>query len=103
MNDKEKKKLKFMPILKTYSQVDVAMIKSLLEGNVEYYFKDENFMSVRPMLEPTELMVREDYVDEVKELLYDFELNYMAVSLKDDEEEDDLEDDDIDEGDEYLL
>ena len=111
-------KLNFMPILRTYSQVDMAMIKSLLEGNVEYYFKDENFMSIRPMLEPTELMVREDFVDEVKELLHDFELNYMAVSLKDDEtdedadynedydydEDDDFdESDDFDEDDEYIL
>lgn len=103
MSDKNSNNYKFIPILKTFSQVDMAMIKSLLDGNVEYYFKDENFMSVRPMLEPTELMVREDYVDEVKELLYDFELNYMAVSLKDDEEEDDYEDDDYDEDDEYIL
>ena len=73
MNDKDHN-YKFYPILKTFSQVDIAMIKSLLEGNVEYYFKDENFMSIRPLLEPTELMVREDYVDEVKELLKDFEL-----------------------------
>ena len=80
--NRENYNYKFIPILRTFSQVDVAMIKSLLDGNVEYYFKDENFMSVRPMLEPTELMVREDYVDEVRELLKDFELNYMGVSLK---------------------
>ena len=102
MNNKNQN-YKFYPILKTFSQVDIAMIKSLLDGNVEYYFKDEHFMSIRPMLEPTELMVREDYVDEVKELLADFELNYMAVSMKDDEEEDDLEDDDFDEDDEFNL
>ena len=103
MNNKENNNYKFIPVLKTYSQVDMAMIKSLLEGNVEFYFKDENFMSVRPMLEPTELMVREDYVDEVKELLYDYELNYMAVSLKDDMEDDDDLDDDLEEDDEYII
>jgi hypothetical protein len=84
MNKPELKNYKFIQILKTFSQVDIAMIKSLLDGNVDYYFKDETFMSVRPMLEPATLMVREDYVDEVKELLSDFELNYMAVSLKND-------------------
>ena len=98
MNDQDQN-YKFYPILKTFSQVDIAMIKSMLEGNVEFYFKDEHFMSIRPMLEPTELMVRDDYVDEVKELLSDFELNYMAVSIKDDkdEEEDDenFEDDEL--------
>ena len=51
---------KFITILRTFNQVDVAMIKSFLEGNVDYYFKDENFMSVRPLLEPSVLMVRED-------------------------------------------
>lgn len=110
MNNQVNGNFKFIPILKTYSQVDMAMIKSLLDGNVEYYFKDENFMSIRPMLEPAELMVRENYVAEVKELLNDFELNYMAVSLKDDDDFDDdddygnedndfNEDDDIDDDD----
>ena len=80
---------KYIALLRTYSQVDVAMIKSLLEGNVEYYFKDENFMSIRPLLEPAILMVREDYVDEVKELLNDFELNYLGVSVKGEDEEND--------------
>ena len=74
--------LKYIPLLRTFSQVDVAMIKSILEGNVEYYFKDENFMSVRPLLEPVTLMVREDFVDEVKELMKDYELNYLEVSVK---------------------
>ena len=82
---------KFIKILKTFSQVDIAMIKSMLEGNVEYYFKDENFMSVRPLLEPAILMVREDYEDEVRELLNSFELNYMGLSLKDDIEDNEEE------------
>lgn len=85
---------KFISILSTFSQVDVAMIKSLLDGNVEYYFKDELFMSVRPLLEPSVLMVREDYVEEVRELLKDFELNYMGLSLKDDLKDDDEPEDD---------
>ena len=35
---------RFLEILRTFSQVDIAMLKSLLDGNVEYYFKDENFV-----------------------------------------------------------
>ena len=91
MNDKsEKQDFNFVPFLKTFSQVDVAMIKSIVDGHIQYYFMDENFMSVRPLLEPAILMVREDQFDEVKELLNDFELNYLAVSLKgEDEDEDD--------------
>lgn len=84
---------KYISLLRTFSQVDVAMIKSLLEGNVDYYFKDENFMSIRPLLEPAILMVREDYVDEVRELLSDFELNYLGVSIKGQNEEKDDESD----------
>jgi len=85
MNNLKGNDFKYVPILKTFSQVDVAMIKSLLEGSVDYYFKDENFMSVRPLLEPTILMVREESVDEVRELLQDFELNYLGVSIKNDD------------------
>lgn len=89
MNNENGDHLKFVNILSTFSQVDIAMIKSLLEGNVEYYFKDENFMNVRPLLEPSVLMVREDYAEEVKELLSDFELNYLGLSVKDDLKDDD--------------
>ena len=73
---------KYLPFLKTFSQVDIAMIKSLLDGNVDYYFKDENFMSIRPLLEPAILMVRESDFQEVQEILADFELNFLGVSLK---------------------
>ena len=89
MSNSEENKQSYIPLLKTFSQVDIAMIKSLLDGNVEYYFKDENFMSIRPLLEPAVLMVREDYAEEVKELLSDFELNYMGISVKDDLKDDD--------------
>ena len=88
MSNTEEVEYQYLPLLKTFSQVDIAMIKSLIDGNVEYYFKDENFMTVRPLLEPAILMIREDYFDEVKELLSDFELNYMGISLKGDNEED---------------
>ncbi|MDX1699686.1 MAG: DUF2007 domain-containing protein [Melioribacteraceae bacterium] len=93
MNEKrDSKDFKFIPFLKTFSQVDVAMIKSLLEGNIQYYFKDENFMSVRPLLEPAILMVREDQYEDVKELLHDFELNYLGVSIKGEDEDEEKDD-----------
>ena len=46
-------------------------------------------MSVRPLLEPSVLMVREDQVEEVRTLLKDFELNYLGVSVKGEDETDD--------------
>lgn len=75
-------KLNFVRMVSTFSQVDVAMIKSILGDEIVYYFKDENFMSVRPLLEPAILMVREDYVAEVRELLKDYDLKFMGISVK---------------------
>lgn len=82
----------YVAFLKTFSQVDIAMIKSLLDGNIDYYFKDENFMSIRQLLEPAILMVRESDFQETQEMLSDFELNFMGVSLKgSDDKKDDCE------------
>ena len=90
MNDTEKSK-NYVEVLRTFSQVDIAMLKSHLDGNVEYYFKGENFLSLRPMLDPAVLMVREDFVEEVKELIKNFDIKFMSVSLneffKNDDEE----------------
>jgi hypothetical protein len=43
-------------------------------------------MSIRPLLEPAILMVNENDVDDVKEILKDFELNFLGVSLKEEDE-----------------
>ncbi len=80
MND-SKNSLNYIEVLRTFSQIDIAMLKSHLDGNVEYYFKGENFNLVRPMLEPAILMVREDFVEEVKELIKNFDIKFMSVSL----------------------
>ena len=40
MNDSENS-LNYVEVLRTFSQVDIAMLKSHLDGNVEYYFKGE--------------------------------------------------------------
>lgn len=88
-DDEEKldKNFNYVEVLRTYSQVDIAMIKSLLDGNIDYYFHGENFMSIRPLLEPSILMVNENDLADVKELLKDFELNFMGVSLKEEDED----------------
>ena len=82
---------KYVEVLRTFSQVDIAMIKSLLEGNFDYYFKGENFMSVRPLLEPAILMVNENELNEVKTLLADFDLNFLGVSLRSNSADDEIE------------
>ncbi|MFZ1289232.1 MAG: DUF2007 domain-containing protein [Melioribacteraceae bacterium] len=85
--DEDNKEFNYVKILKTFSQVDIAMIKSLLDGNIDYYFQGENFLSLRPLLEPAILMVNENDAEEAKEVLKDFELNYLGVSLKEKDNE----------------
>jgi len=86
-SDEDNKEFNYVKILKTFSQVDIAMIKSLLDGNIDYYFQGENFLSLRPLLEPAILMVNENDAEEAKEVLKDFEVNYLGVSLKEKDNE----------------
>jgi len=55
---------------------EIAIIKSLLDGNqIPYYIKGENFASLNGLadgLTTMDIMVREDYSEDVKELLKDF-------------------------------
>lgn len=52
---------KFIEILETYNFSDIAMMKSLLEGNgIEYLLLGETFNQVRPFWEPVRLLIRED-------------------------------------------
>jgi hypothetical protein len=48
----------------------VAFLKSLLESEaIQYFFKGEHFMYMRPLADPVRLMVRQDQVGEAKELV----------------------------------
>lgn len=57
-------------ILFTYSQLDIAFIKSLLDvEKINYFFKGEHFISLRPLVEPAKLMVLESEVKRANEIL----------------------------------
>ena len=74
----------FSEILRTYNQGDIALLKSILNDNeIVYYFKGENFNTLRPLIEPTSLMVRYDQASEVKELLKDFFLFRSGIRDQD--------------------
>jgi len=69
----------FEELLSTFNPADIAITKSILENEgIEYYFKGENFISIRPMIDPARLMVRADQIELVKELIKDLELNYST-------------------------
>ncbi len=80
----------FNEILATYNPADVVFLKSLLESEgIQYFFKGEHFMYMRPLADPVRLMVRQDQVDEALELVKDVKLSVTGISMgerSDDEE-----------------
>ena len=75
--------VEFAEILRTYNQGDIALLKSLLDNNeIVYFFKGENFISLRPLIEPAVLMVKNNQVQEAVELLKDFELSFLGLSIE---------------------
>ena len=72
----------FKEVLTTYNPADVAFLKSLLESEgIQYFFKGENFMYVRPLADPVRLMIRMDQVEEAVELLKSVELSFTGINL----------------------
>ena len=74
----------FQEILATYNPADVAFIKSLLESEgIDYFFKGEHFLSIRPLADPSRLMVRIDQVAAALELLKDVKLTIKGINISD--------------------
>jgi len=72
----------FQEVMATYNPADIAFLKSLLDSeNIQYFFKGEHFMYVRPLADPVRLMVRTDQVETVVEILKDIELSITGISL----------------------
>ncbi len=72
----------FQEVLGTYNPADIAFLKSLLDSeNIQYFFKGEHFMYVRPLADPVRLMVRTDQVETVVEMLKDIELSITGINL----------------------
>ncbi len=74
--------IEFKEVLATYNPADVAFIKSLLESaGIQYYFKGENFMYVRPLADPVRLMIRTDQVEEAAALLKNVDLAVTGINV----------------------
>lgn len=76
--------VEFEEILRTYNPADVALIKSVLDGEgITYYFLGENFMYVRPLADPARLMVSKDQAQRAWELIKDLELSFGLTKPRD--------------------
>jgi predicted Zn finger-like uncharacterized protein len=83
---------KYIQILSSMNQGDLGIIKSMLDdGSIDYFVNGENFLSVDPLIQPARIMVREDQLDEAREIIKDFELHIFGVSSNQNDEEDDHE------------
>ncbi len=68
-------------LLSTMNQGDIALVKSILEkSNITYYVFDEEFLSVRPLVQPARLYVADDQMEEARELVKELKLHLFGMS-----------------------
>lgn len=71
----------YREILRLLNAGDIGIVKSILEdGNIDYFVLGENFLSVRPLLEPVRIFVNLKQVEEAKELLKEFNPKIFGLS-----------------------
>jgi hypothetical protein len=69
--------VEFSEVLTAFNAGDIALIKSILDGeSIDYYFHGEFFNLARPLVDPVRLMVRKDQANSAKEILRDLELEF---------------------------
>ena len=78
----------YVKLLSSLNQGDIALIKSMLDdAEIDYYAAGENFLSVRPLLEPVLFYVNEKDLELAKEILKDFNLHLFGFSVNNEEEQ----------------
>jgi predicted Zn finger-like uncharacterized protein len=83
---------KYVQIISSMNQGDLGIIKSMLDdGGIDYFVNGENFLSVDPLIQPARIMVREDQLDEAKEIIKNFEFHIFGVSSNQNDDEEDPE------------
>jgi hypothetical protein len=71
----------YVELLSSLNQGDIALIKSILDdGGIDYNIVGENFLSVRPLLEPARFFVNESQLKEATELLKNIDLHIFGFS-----------------------
>jgi hypothetical protein len=72
----------YLPLVRTYSAKDIALIHSILGGtNIRYVIQGENFTHVRPMADPSILMIAGEDIADARELLKDLPLSFYPLAL----------------------
>ena len=75
-------------LLSTFNQADISIIKSILDdGGIDYMVLGENFLSVRPLVEPVLFYVNVEQEEEAKALIENVDLNVWGTSMRAIEEE----------------
>lgn len=87
----------YVEILSTFNLVDIAFIKSILDGEeIDYYLRGENFNYIDQLIQPVTLFVREDQVFTARELLKDLPITYLGLSFRQESEGEEEEEEDKD-------
>jgi len=78
--------VKYKAVLSTFNQMDIAMIKSVLEPEgIKYYFIGEYCNYVPPLALPVVLMIQDDRVDDANDLLKSLNLKFNLFVADDNE------------------
>lgn len=72
--------VRYVRILSTYNAADVAIVKSILDdAEIDYYFANEGFNVVSPLIQPEVLYVKRDQEEDAREALRGVDLRYMGL------------------------
>ncbi len=81
-----KKPEEFVELFSCMNVGDIVVIKSVLDdAEVDYYVAGENFAILDPLIQPARFFIAQDRIDDVKELLKDFNLHAYGLSIRNEE------------------
>jgi len=67
----------------TMNQSDIAVVKSVLNNaNIDFYVYDEDFLAVRPLVQPARFFVADTQTEEAREIVKDLDLNFFGLASR---------------------